>query len=285
MKLQDEYVLYIDEKINKDDKLFLDLKRYFSHIDEEDIQEEQKLSLCSELLSFSEQILLSYIDENISSSFKKILKEKNYEEAFNLMVHEYKYAYIIIKNYFILYKNKLNREIVIPIRYYMDELCIAILSSYRSDLCHYFVAYTKETGALSTLLEVVNEKKNIDKKTLDSISLLEFMKDFNKFVLIYDYSQKYQIKCLLSYSKKENNYPLLSAYCLEGEGRGVYEDNLDAFFAYLEDEESFNIIAQKKNKDLLPFDFHKEDISALNDQMEIDIKDSIRLFSLLHFTE
>lgn len=139
--------------------MFLDLKRYSSHIDEEDVQEEQKLSLCSELLSFSEHILLSYIDENISSSFKKILKEKNYEEAFNLMIHEYKYAYIIIKNYFILYKNKLNREIVIPIRYYMDELCIAILSSYRSDLCHYFVAYTKETGALSTLLEVVNEKK------------------------------------------------------------------------------------------------------------------------------
>ena len=89
----------------------------------------------------------------------------------------------------------------------------------------------------------------------------------------------------MSYSKKENNYPLLSAYCLEGEGRGVYEDNLDAFFAYLEDEESFNIIAQKKNKDLLPFDFHHKDFSALNDQMEIDIKDSIRLFSLLHFTE
>lgn len=265
--------------------MFLDLKRYSSHIDEEDVQEEQKLSLCSELLSFSEHILLSYIDENISSSFKKILKEKNYEEAFNLMIHEYKYAYIIIKNYFILYKNKLNREIVIPIRYYMDELCIAILSSYRSDLCHYFVAYTKETGALSTLLEVVNEKKNIDKRTLDSISLLEFLKDFNKFVLIYDYSQRYQIKSLLSYSKKESKYPLLSAYCIEGEGRGVYEDNLDAFFAYVEDEESYNVIAQKKNKDIIPFDFFNEEIDALNNQMEIDIKDSIKLFSLLHFGE
>ena len=90
MKLQDEYILYIDEKINKDDKLFLNLKRFSSHIDEEDVLEEQKLSLCSELLSFSEHILLSYIDENISSSFKKILKEKNYEEAFNLTLYSKK---------------------------------------------------------------------------------------------------------------------------------------------------------------------------------------------------
>ena len=285
MKLLDEYILYIDEKIDKDERLFLDLKNYSSHIDEECSLEEQKLSLCSELLSFSENILSFYNEENISSSFKRLIDEQKYEEAFDLMIHEYKYAYIEIKNYFILYKEKLNRKLVVPLRYYMDEVCIAILSSYRSDMCHYFVAYTKQTGGLSTLLEVVNENKNTSKRTLDNISLLEFNKDFSSFVLIYDYSQRYQIKCLLSSSRKESKYPLLSSYCLEGTGRGVYEDNLDAFFAYVEDEESFNAIAQKKNKDIIPFDFFNEEIDALNNQMEIDIKDSIKLFSLLHFGE
>ena len=171
MKLLDEYILYIDEKIDKDERLFLDLKSYSSHIDEECSIEEQKLSLCSELLSFSENILSFYNEENISSSFKKLIAEHKYEEAFDLMMHEYKYAYIEIKNYFILYKEKLNRKLVVPLRYYMDEVCIAILSSYRSDMCHYFLAYTKQTGGLSTLLEVVNENKNNSKRTLDNISL------------------------------------------------------------------------------------------------------------------
>ena len=40
MKLLDEYILFIDEKINKDERLFLDLKNYSSHIDEESSIEE-----------------------------------------------------------------------------------------------------------------------------------------------------------------------------------------------------------------------------------------------------
>ena len=78
MKLLDEYILFIDEKINKDERLFLDLKTYSSHIDEESSIEEQKLSLCSELLSFGENILSFYNEENISSSFKKLITEHKY---------------------------------------------------------------------------------------------------------------------------------------------------------------------------------------------------------------
>ncbi|MGN1295345.1 MAG: hypothetical protein ACI4U5_02945 [Bacilli bacterium] len=285
MKVKDEYILYVDERINTDRKLFLDLRPYCSHIDENDSEEIQKLTLCHELLTFSENLSSFYIDENISLTFNKLLKERKMDEAFNLIIHEYKYAYIELKNYFILYKDKLNRKLIVPLRYSLDEVCISLLSSYRSDLCHYFVAYTKETGALSTLLEINNEKKNSDKKSLDSIALLEFIRDFKNFVLIYDYSQVYQIKCLLSSTRKESKYPLLTAYVDEGKGRGVYEDNIDAFFAYLEDEESFNVIAQKKNKELIPFDFYDVNIDALNNQMEIDIKDSIKLFTLLQLTQ
>ena len=46
-----------------------------------------------------------------------------------------------------------------------------------------------------------------------------------------------------------------------------------------------HISKQKKNKDIIPFDFFNEEIDALNSQMKIDIKDSIKLFSLLHFGE
>lgn len=190
-------------------KLLSDKKTYKILCSLDNIYEYNENDFAIDLTLFAKTLTTKYYNKELAKKFRENIKSNNYENAFNILINEYLYVAIEIEISYNDLPDKLNRKVLVPIRYNMANLVYLTLSLFGCIENNKFAEILDEKGNEYILMNEINDRYNYEDNfnIANDFFIANFIQDNKKSTIIFDYKKdiefNLEFKEIKLFSKKD----------------------------------------------------------------------------------
>lgn len=267
MRISYMFLDYITKKIEKDDNLFDDLfKLTNAELDKNDTD----FFLALRLYNFAMGMDCNYFNQDTAKKMRDAIRKKDYDSAFELVYHEYKYACVKVTMKLEYQEKKLNRQMMVPLRESISFLICACLVAFRTE--GYHMANLETKGKSFVFQNEIDESdfyffadRYYNAENCYLYQLISFTKSA---IITYDYGDNWEFKTTFTnctYFTDEEPFITLT----KGNGYGIWEDNHYFFDMFLNNEDKKDDDDFEPNN--IPFDFYDTKLDELKENFNDDV--------------
>ena len=202
---------------------------YFSY---EDIEELYK-DFAEELTQFGLMLVVTNVlEEEDYNLLTESISNKNFKKVYELVVNHWLYSYLEVKCNWSEHPAVLNRKILVPLRYSVEELIYGILSTMRIGYGYDAVIETEK----ATFVLDPNIEDNDDILSASYFPIANLNENFDYMFLLYGKELEWEFKVEIgNVVKVDEEDRIKRVILLDAAGYGIYDGNINDVIRYVKD--------------------------------------------------
>ena len=202
---------------------------YFSY---EDIEELYK-DFAEELTQFGLMLVVTNVlEEEDYNLLTESISNKNFKKVYELVVNHWLYSYLEVKCNWSEHPAVLNRKILVPLRYSVEELIYGILSTMRIGYGYDAVIETEK----ATFVLDPNIEDNDDILSASYFPIANLNENFDYMFLLYGKELEWEFKIEIgNVVKVDEEDRIKRVILLDAAGYGIYDGNINDVIRYVKD--------------------------------------------------
>ena len=202
---------------------------YFSY---EDIEELYK-DFAEELTQFGLMLVVTNVlEEDDYNLLTESISNKNFKKVYELVVNHWLYSYLEVKCNWSEHPEVLNRKILVPLRYSVEELIYGILSTMRIGYGYDAVIETEK----ATFVLDPNIEDNDDILSASYFPIANLNENFDYMFLLYGKELEWEFKVEIgNVVKVDEEDRIKRVILLDAAGYGIYDGNINDVIRHVKD--------------------------------------------------
>lgn len=202
---------------------------YFSY---EDIEELYR-DFAEELTQFGLMLVVTNVlEEEDYNLLTESISNKNFKKVYELVVNHWLYSYLEVKCNWSEHPAVLNRKILVPLRYSVEELIYGILSTMRIGYGYDAVIETEK----ATFVLDPNIEDNDDILSASYFPIANLNENFDYMFLLYGKELEWEFKIEIgNVVKVDEEDRIKRVILLDAAGYGIYDGNINDVIRYVKD--------------------------------------------------
>ena len=202
---------------------------YFSY---EDIEELYR-DFAEELTQFGLMLVVTNVlEEEDYNLLTESISNKNFKKVYELVVNHWLYSYLEVKCNWSEHPAVLNRKILVPLRYSVEELIYGILSTMRIGYGYDAVIETEK----ATFVLDPNIEDNDDILSASYFPIANLNENFDYMFLLYGKELEWEFKIEIgNVVKVDEEDRIKRVILLDAAGYGIYDGNINDVIRHVKD--------------------------------------------------